>query len=199
MVRRALRASARERRLEILAAAQECFGEAGYHETRVDEIARRAGLSKGAIYWHFDGKREIFLALVDRYVDAFSACRDVARDSPTAQAGLRKICGALLRSVSQTRPMTELTLEYMAQAGRDEDLRVRFGRLYGLLGEVIAEQIRRGVEDGGFRAVDVDRAASVLVAALDGLLFQKLVRRGFNLERAGGQALDLFIRGLEAA
>ena len=42
MVRRASRASAGERRLEILAAAQECFAEAGYHETRVDEIARRA-------------------------------------------------------------------------------------------------------------------------------------------------------------
>ena len=44
MVRRALRASARDRQLEILAAAQECFAEAGYHETRVDEIAQRAGL-----------------------------------------------------------------------------------------------------------------------------------------------------------
>ena len=199
MVRRALRASAGERRLEILAAAQECFGEAGYHETRVDEIARRAGLSKGAIYWHFDGKRELFLALFERYLDAFSACRDVARDSPTAELGLRKVFDAVLRSLPRTRPMLKLTLEYLARAGRDEELRVRCGRLYRLLGEVMAEQIQRGVADGRFRAVDVDSTASALVAVMDGLLFQKLVRRGFNLEQACREASELFIRGLEAA
>ena len=46
----------------ILDAALRCFAKRGYHETSVDDIAERARLSKGAIYWHFAGKRELFLA-----------------------------------------------------------------------------------------------------------------------------------------
>ena len=44
----------------ILDAALRCFAKRGYHETSIDDIAARARLSKGAVYWHFEGKRELF-------------------------------------------------------------------------------------------------------------------------------------------
>ncbi|MBC7330889.1 MAG: TetR/AcrR family transcriptional regulator [Synergistetes bacterium] len=51
-------------REKILNAALECFAEKGYKETTVDEIAKRANVSKGNIYWHFKSKLEIFREVI---------------------------------------------------------------------------------------------------------------------------------------
>lgn len=52
--------SRKERKEEILQAALKCFSEKGYHDTGMDNIIREFGLSKGAIYWYFKSKRDIF-------------------------------------------------------------------------------------------------------------------------------------------
>lgn len=62
----------RERRLEhtrsvLLDAAEEVFAEKGFTTATLDDIARVAGYTKGAIYKHFDTKEELFLAVSDRY------------------------------------------------------------------------------------------------------------------------------------
>ena len=72
MARRAGRARPGERQAAILKAAEACFASAGYHETTIDDIAERAGLSKGAVYWHFEGKHQLFLALLESYISALA-------------------------------------------------------------------------------------------------------------------------------
>jgi len=54
-----------ERRAQILRAARHVFLAKGYNATRIEDIAARARLSKGAVYFYFDSKRAIFDALVD--------------------------------------------------------------------------------------------------------------------------------------
>ncbi|MCJ7521327.1 MAG: TetR/AcrR family transcriptional regulator, partial [Dehalococcoidia bacterium] len=49
-----------QRRQQIFEAAAELFSHSGYHGVTVDAIARRAGISKGNLYWYFNSKREIF-------------------------------------------------------------------------------------------------------------------------------------------
>jgi AcrR family transcriptional regulator len=60
--------SAADRREQILAVALDVFAAAGYHETTLDEVAARAGISKALIYEHFESKRELHGALLERYV-----------------------------------------------------------------------------------------------------------------------------------
>ncbi|MCS7232651.1 MAG: TetR/AcrR family transcriptional regulator [Synergistetes bacterium] len=55
-------------REKILNAALECFAQKGFKETTVDEIAKRAKVSKGNIYWHFKSKFEIFRELIKEEV-----------------------------------------------------------------------------------------------------------------------------------
>lgn len=62
-----------ERAGRILAAAAALIARYGYDKTSVDEIAREAGVSKGAIYLHFAGKDELFGALLRREIAAFGA------------------------------------------------------------------------------------------------------------------------------
>jgi AcrR family transcriptional regulator len=61
------------RRAQILEAALSCFGEKGLHASKIDDIVAASGLSKGAIYWHFKSKDDIFLALFDVFDAAIVA------------------------------------------------------------------------------------------------------------------------------
>ena len=58
------------RRIQLLAAAREVFVEQGYHAAGMDDIAERAGVSKPVLYQHFPGKYELYVALLDRAVEA---------------------------------------------------------------------------------------------------------------------------------
>lgn len=73
------------RRAQLLAAAQAVFVESGYHAAGMDEIAEQAGVSKPVLYQHFPGKRELYLALLDKADEAIVAevlsGMDVSRDN----------------------------------------------------------------------------------------------------------------------
>ena len=58
-----------ERRALIIEAAGQLFGERGYEATRLDQIAAAAGVTKPIVYRHFDSKRDLYLALLDRHRD----------------------------------------------------------------------------------------------------------------------------------
>jgi AcrR family transcriptional regulator len=55
-----------ETREAIEAASVKLFAKQGIHATSVDDVARRAGISKGAIYWHYDSKEDLLLAVLAR-------------------------------------------------------------------------------------------------------------------------------------
>lgn len=63
---RSARMPRKERRAQLLLAAQQVFVERGYHATAMDDIAERAGVSKPVLYQHFPGKLELYLAILDR-------------------------------------------------------------------------------------------------------------------------------------
>jgi AcrR family transcriptional regulator len=63
------RLSRDERRAQILDAAAEVFAERGYEATSIDEVAEAAGISKPVIYDHFDSKKDLHIALIDKQTD----------------------------------------------------------------------------------------------------------------------------------
>src|SRR5271169_4172442 len=65
LTREQSRANTRER---LLAAARRVFARSGFHGASVEEIASEAGFSTGALYSNFDGKEDLFLALMEREI-----------------------------------------------------------------------------------------------------------------------------------
>src|SRR5436190_12596775 len=65
---RSARAEGRDGREALLAAALAVFAERGYRDASVDEVAERAGYSKGALYWHFSSKDDLFYALLEERI-----------------------------------------------------------------------------------------------------------------------------------
>jgi AcrR family transcriptional regulator len=66
--------SAARTRARLLDAAEEVFGENGFGQSSLEQIAERAGYTRGAVYANFAGKDELFLAVLDRWLDT-----DIAR------------------------------------------------------------------------------------------------------------------------
>jgi len=67
---------AEERRRQLLKSAHRLFAEKGYRQTSTEEIARKAGLTKGALYFHFKSKEDILFALIKSMTDGFGSTLD---------------------------------------------------------------------------------------------------------------------------
>jgi AcrR family transcriptional regulator len=88
-----VRMSAADRREAILEAALDAFAGGGYHETSLDAVADRAGISKALIYEHFVSKRELHRALLERYVHELLA--RVIEATAAAEPGEARLRGGL--------------------------------------------------------------------------------------------------------
>jgi AcrR family transcriptional regulator len=184
------------RRADLLDAAERCFAERGYHETTVDAIAERAGVSKGAFYWHFDSKRDVFTALIDRVVGEVQPRWAEFGAAPTAALALGDLLAAAPGLTESSLPLTDASLEYLIQARRDPELSQRLVRQLRAGRQVIVEQIRRGIEAGEFRDVDPEAYATAIVAAGKGLGLLRTIDLGLEFESAWAALVDVVLRGL---
>jgi AcrR family transcriptional regulator len=163
------------RRAQILEAAQSCFGKTGYHKTTMDDIVRATGLSKGALYWHFKSKDEIFIALFDQFDrEIFAAWDDLPDTSAmeTLRLDAEIVLGALLRD----RSLVEMWSEFLKHPlARD-----RFALIYERSRERLAHTIQKGIEAREIAPCDALHAAATLTASIEGLLLQALADPGFD-------------------
>ncbi|HEV2685536.1 MAG TPA: helix-turn-helix domain-containing protein, partial [Actinomycetota bacterium] len=81
------RLTAEARRAQLLSVAREVFAEDGYPGAAMEKIAQRAGVTKPVLYQHFEGKKELYLALLDsdmsRLLAQVSGAIESAHDNPS--------------------------------------------------------------------------------------------------------------------
>ena len=138
-----------ETREQVLAAAARVFARSGFHGTSLDAVAEEAGFSRGAVYYNFADKEELFLELLDR------RCAERARDirevfgsggddiaSTTEQAGIA--AREALEAMISDPEWRALYLEFLAHAARDKAFRREFARrtddMRAALDEVVSER-----------------------------------------------------------
>jgi len=161
-----------ERRNQILEAAVAVFARQGFHESRMDDIAGQAGLSKGALYLYYKSKDAIITALL-KYVFAQEDKRlqilVEAGDTRSAREQILSLTHqstALMKWMSAMRP---IAFEFYAIAGRQAEVRQFLKNYYKGYRLKLAALIQRGIERGEFRVVDPEAAATTLIALYEGL------------------------------
>ena len=88
------------RRSQLLGAAREVFVAQGYHAAAMDDIADRAGVSKPVLYQHFPGKRELYLALVEKHAsELLAACVRAMSTSSSNRSRVESAIDALFTFV----------------------------------------------------------------------------------------------------
>ena len=140
-----------ETREEIFAAAARVFATKGFHAASLDAIAEEAGFSRGALYYNFADKEELFLELLDRRCaeraqdlrEVFSGDADDI-EATTRQAQLA--ADHALDAMTGDAEWRALYLEFLAHAARDAAFRKRFSKrsaeMRGALEEVVVERTR---------------------------------------------------------
>lgn len=134
----------RQTREAIVFAARAAFAEDGYHGARLDQIARAAGFSKGAVYSNFTGKAELFLAVLDKNIeDSMTRGWNAYDQAPVDISGNDEIAAAI-------KGFALASLEFIAVAARDEHLSEqvaqRLDQVVGLYAAVV-ESSRRASAD----------------------------------------------------
>lgn len=165
------RAQTQER---LLDAAAEQFGRRGFHATTLDDVAAAAGYTKGAVYSNYAGKDELFLALLDRYVDRQVAEVDRLAATESGDALHARLL-AVSQDVSSAGSFGVLMLEFWRYAARNATARAalaqRYRHLRGRLADLIGERAELGVGEP-HSAV---QSAAVVLALDAGLFLQQLI------------------------
>jgi AcrR family transcriptional regulator len=138
-------------REEVLAGAARVFARRGFHGTSLEAIAEEAGFSRGAVYYNFADKEELFLELLDRRCaeraqDVREAFAD-ADDDVDATSDRAQIAAAQAFAAMTGDPeWRALYMEFLAHAARDSAFRRRFARrtdqMRSALEEVVVERTR---------------------------------------------------------
>ena len=172
-------------RSAILDAAEEVFRARGYEAARVEEIAERADMSVGSIYLHFDGKRGLYLTLVDHALELFT--QYMARSEDPAFSPLQRVLAggdAYLR-FHLDHPGAFQFLAFRAPGedalADDDSLEARVRDRVGFLLERFARQIDAAIEAGEARPVDSDRLTRFLWGAWNGVIGLQLQPDGLRL------------------
>ncbi len=155
-----------ERRAQILAAARDCFLAQGYHATKVDRIARAAGLSKGAVYFHFESKRALLEALVEAEFGRARAVIEGARDAAAVDGGLLALLSFLGAPEDPRHRFFLLTGEL---AVHDAALSARLQTHHRHIIAAIEDLVRRWAAAAALSPAEVGGVAVLLKAMADGL------------------------------
>jgi len=157
-----------ERPRELLQAALELFVEKGFAATRVEEVALRAGVSKGTLFLYYDTKEDLFKAVVQANLTPHFITWDQAFDEFKGSTAdmLRYGLGSWWERIGNTSA-GGLTKLVMSEASNFPEVAafyreqvVRPGRL------LLQRMLQRGVDSGEFRPVDVQMASLSLVSAM---------------------------------
>jgi AcrR family transcriptional regulator len=159
-----------ERVRQILDAAGAVFARSGFSETRMDDIAAAAGLSKGALYLYFPGKEGIIMALLRHMFD-----REL-EDMEAALADAGPVVDRLVtyvqiqcRATAHLRGLLPVTFEFYATALRNGDLRSFFHDYFARYTRLLGDLLQQGIDRGELRPHDTHALATLLAAQFEGL------------------------------
>ena len=163
---------------ELTAAALALFVEKGFAATRLDDVAARAGVSKGTLYLYFDSKEALFKAVIQEGMVPVLERGEalLAREMADPVAFLRELLLDWWEQLSKT-PIGGVQKLMMAEAGNFPEVAQYYQEAVIDRGQALVRAaLRRGVETGAFRPLDVEMAVSVIIAPL---LHEVLWRHSF--------------------
>jgi AcrR family transcriptional regulator len=190
----------RTRKRLVKAAFQEIHL-SGFRSADMDAILAQAGVTKGALYYHFDSKEALGYAVVDEVI------ADITRDkwlhplrNPTnpvdTLVGIVQSTSVKPQDLQRGCPLNNLAQE---MSPIDEGFRRRTARLFKHWHDAIARALRTGQKHGAVRSnVDPDEAATFLIAVYEGYFSLAKNSQDARVLRSGLRNLISYLEGLRA-
>lgn len=193
-----------ETRNQLLDAAEKVFFDKGFGQTSLMDIAEAAGLSRGAIYWHFKNKSDLFEAMTDRIrlpLEILTdACAD--KDEPNPLGKLRDFCIQVMKETTRNpRRKRVLSILFFKCELNSEAKQLEIRRQTGTLEylQTIELCLKRAIEKGQLPdKLNAHQAAVANHALVSGLISNWLFLPGsFDLEAYAEPLIDSFLFSLQ--
>ncbi len=159
----------------LFAAAAETFAERGFEVATMDEIAERAGLSKGALYYRFKTKEDLFLALLDQRCSAYLEHLERPADAVDSSTAEWAPLATMFLRVAREGTWPRLFFEFVSYSSRSararRELVKRTRALRGAMKRMIEAQAAQASADLPVSAADI---ALALTALGNGLALERL-------------------------
>lgn len=178
---------------ELMAAALDLFVERGFAATKLDDIAARAGVSKGTLYLYFASKEELFKAVIQQGILPVLDQGEMmlAQHQGDARSLLQ---GLLLRwwDMVGATPLAGIPKLMIAEAGNFPEVAQYYYEHVIVRGrDLLRQALQRGVAAGEFRALDVESAIDVIFAPL---LMLTIWRHSLGPSACGKQDPETYLR-----
>jgi len=190
---------------EILSAALEVFAAQGFAAARLEEIARRAGVSKGAIYLYFETKEQLFRAVVTEMIAPnLEAARAAAsRPDMPFEPMVRTAIGMMARVIADDRRIAGIAKLVIAESRtRPELAQVWRQAMVGpglalLTGAISAAQARGEVRAGDPRAYAMGLIGPILMGVIWRETFEPVGAEPVDIVALASQHLDTALKGMK--
>ena len=190
-------------RQSLLDAAELLFQAQGVSRTSLNDIARRAGTTRGAIYWHFKDKADLFNAMMARVtLPLEQAFQDLSKDLPDDPLDrIRLVMRQALHQIAndaRTRRVFEVCTQKVEYVDELQAVRLR----HLTVRNEFLMQVELGLKLAAARReltlpISFDNAAQGLHAMVDGLIQNWLLdAEAFDLPTTSEQAIDIYLTGL---
>ena len=151
------------RKEEIFNAALFCFNQNGYYETSIDDIAAKAGITKGGIYHHFNSKKELFIELFHSVANRYF--KTLQRKTHTPADASRHLLDIIEKSneiFSESMDILRFCFEFMSMATRDGDIRLAVTDFYKNRVAIFSQTLAAGRHSGLFKNMPAEAVARTL-------------------------------------
>lgn len=156
---------ASETRQRILDAAVNVFAAKGYHATRVDEIVDESSTSKGAVYFHFPSKQDIFLAVIDKFVGLLEA--NLAEAMAREAHGIDRVEAALRVCLETFEQYGSLAKIFLVQAaGLGVVFEEKLLQIHERFARLIQQHLDGAIAEGDIEPIDTEVAGQVWMGAI---------------------------------
>ncbi len=160
-----------ERKQQIYRAALVCFNRKGYFQTTMDDIVAESGLSKGALYWYFNSKKELFLSLLQEVMEPVAQeWEAIVADETMSATKKMQISLAYFRNLFEEMiDFFGVILEAWAQTHLDEDVEKLTREFYKPYLATMNRMIEEGIAKGEFQVEAPLATSAVILTMFDGL------------------------------
>lgn len=191
-------------RRRLLDSAEAVFARSGFHGASVEEIAREAGATSGALYSNFAGKEDLFLALFEeRIATDVGDYSQIVAEGATVEEQVHGAADHWIEILRERPDYFPLLVEFWAYAIREpvlrERLAARFAALRSASGRLFLEAAERHVPEGETPSSEAGEFMGLLINALaNGFAFEKLVNPDAVPDGLFGDMLALIFKAFEA-
>jgi len=186
------------RKEQIMSAALSVVVTKGYDQSRMDDIVEKSQLSKGAIYWYYKSKEEVYLSLVDYWFTQYSSgVVEMLQKQELASDKLKALFDFFIEQFKKNPSAFKLLVEFWRLAGLNPGFNAKLQQVYSDFLDYIIEIIKLGISNREFKNVEPRITALSILINIEGInWFTLFDKSGVEAQEYINTISDFILNGL---